>query len=580
MQDPDFKRRLASLYKEVQEFASQYEHNYLGSIAENPHITRLIEAFTFLHNKLHVTLEESRDEIVSSLIGLMYPHLNQPIPSYMLVQFYPAKDQGKPICLHKGTLICVEYQNQKAKFQITYDHEIVPILITDIAYRSVERQVLEFGEAKSCMSIKLQTIGTQKFSSLGLTKLRFCINREDKTEYSVYEAMFMHLLRVVITDVTHSDIKYVLSKESITKVGFGTSETLLPKQDSVFSGYHLLTEFFFFPAKFLFFDMHLENFDSLKFSESINIDFYFDDGSLRDLISPTTILLNVAPTINLFRAESDPIEISYGKKDYQVIVDKINLKDHSVYSVEEVRVGLVSGESITARPLAEVTIAKNQVLWHADYKKSLSGDFRDCYVSLISDAQLAHHKYFCAKVQCFNHDVPYKIFATFQQKVHLFFQEENLLIGSIAPLGNPTSVRQICSQIDQKVQLLTYLSVHYLNILEEHNAKRVLQNLLSIYVQEGMPHGKILVESINQVEASPHLDKIKVRGEYFFCRGILFRVHFENIEQIPKGLLMLFCQALDEFLSFYCPINSFTKFEGWYKKQIIYEGIARQSKVC
>ena len=573
MQDPDFKRRLASLYKEVQEFSAQYENSYLRSIGENPHITRLIEAFTFLHNKLHLTLEESQSELVSSLINLMYPHLNQPIPSYMLVQLLPSKDQVKPIAVKKGTLICVEHQLQKAKFQVTFDHEIVPLQIKDATYLALDRQ--EFLDAKSCMQLQINTSCGQKFSSLGLKQLRFYINKDDKTEYSVYEAIFEHLSRIVISDATNS---YTLSKNAVTKGGFGTHETLLPKQESVFPGYQLLTEFFFFPAKFLFFDLNLCEIESLALADSINITFLFHNTCLRELVSASTILLNVIPTINLFTAESDPIEIIEGKREYQVLVDKLHSKQTLIYKIDEVKIEMISGESVVALPLTE-RITSNQVLWHAEYKKSAQGEFKDCYVSLISGAY-EQHKYFYTSVQCFHGNAPYKIFATSQQKVHLSFQDEAILVGSIVPVSNPTPVRQICSQMNQKLELLAHLSVHYLNILDARNAKRVLQSLLSVYMQESIPRGSELLNSINNVEVLEAVDKIKTKLGYCFCRGSLFRIYFENTEQLPKGLLILFCIVIDEFLAFYCPINSFIKFEGYHQKQLMYQGSARQAKTC
>jgi type VI secretion system protein ImpG len=580
MQDPAFKRRLASLYKEVQEFSSQYENTYLRSIGENPHVTRLIEAFTFLYNKLHVTLEESREELVSSLIGLMYPHLNQPIPSYMLVQLCPSKDQAKNILVPKGSLICVEYQSQKVKFQITYDHEIVPLVIQDVSYTVVEKAELHFGEAKSCMSIKLKSVGGQKISTLGLQKLRFYINKDDKTEYSIYEAIFGQMLRVVIRDSLNPQNAFTLSKAAVSKVGFAANETLLPKQNSTFAGHRLMTEFFFFPAKFLFFDLSLCDLSGVQLSDCVSCDFFFKDTSLQELVSSSTILLNVVPTINLFCAESDPVEIIDGQKDYKLLIDKLNPKQTSVYAIKGVNVGLTSGEAIELQHLTESIASKDQILWYAQYKKSLKGDSRDCYIHLVSQEQAGSKRCFYAKTECFNNDIPYKIFATFQQKVHLSFQNASLLVENIVPVSNPTSVGQICAKSDQKLELLTYLSVHYLNILDELNAKKILQNLLSIYVQERIPHVAMLVSSINKVDVVYHIDKIKTRHGYCFCRGSIFRVYFENTEQIPKGLLILFCQILDEFLAFYCPINSFIKFEGYHQKELMYSGIARESSLC
>lgn len=53
-----------------------------------------------------------------------------------------------------------------------------------------------------------------------------------------------------------------LPSHSLSEVGFGRDEAILPYGDTSFQGYRLLQEYFCFPQKFLFFD--LKNLDLLS----------------------------------------------------------------------------------------------------------------------------------------------------------------------------------------------------------------------------------------------------------------------------------------------------------------------------
>ena len=130
MQDPEFKKHLSFLHEEVKNFEAQYLGSYLNNVSKNPHITRLIEAFTFLHTNLHHVVDNAHASLVSSLIEFIYPHLNRPIPSVCYTEFTPSKDQISVSKIDKGSLIQMENKNQKVTFQVCYDTEIVPITIS------------------------------------------------------------------------------------------------------------------------------------------------------------------------------------------------------------------------------------------------------------------------------------------------------------------------------------------------------------------------------------------------------------------------------------------------------------------
>src|ERR1700729_3916172 len=62
---------------------------------DDPHVERLIEAFAFLAGRVHHKIDDEFPEITEALLGLLYPHYLQPIPSMSIAQFKADPDQAQ-----------------------------------------------------------------------------------------------------------------------------------------------------------------------------------------------------------------------------------------------------------------------------------------------------------------------------------------------------------------------------------------------------------------------------------------------------------------------------------------------------
>ena len=74
---------------------------------------------------------------------------------------------------------------------------------------------------------------------------------------TIYELIFNNTSEVMFrtTAAPTGPPPVVQSSDCLKMVGFGKDEGILPYQPHSFLGYRLLTEYFSFPAKFLFFDV-------------------------------------------------------------------------------------------------------------------------------------------------------------------------------------------------------------------------------------------------------------------------------------------------------------------------------------
>src|SRR5260370_40411170 len=87
-----YNRELAYIRKSAAQFATAHPkiaaRLRLGADStEDPHVERLIEAFAYLNARTRLKLEDDFPELTESLLSVLYPHYQNPIPSMAIVQF-------------------------------------------------------------------------------------------------------------------------------------------------------------------------------------------------------------------------------------------------------------------------------------------------------------------------------------------------------------------------------------------------------------------------------------------------------------------------------------------------------------
>src|ERR1041384_86050 len=56
-------------------------------MSDDPHVERMIEAFAYLNARTRHKLDDEFPELTESLLSVLYPHYQAPIPSMAIVQF-------------------------------------------------------------------------------------------------------------------------------------------------------------------------------------------------------------------------------------------------------------------------------------------------------------------------------------------------------------------------------------------------------------------------------------------------------------------------------------------------------------
>jgi type VI secretion system protein ImpG len=304
-----YERELTFIREMGAEFAKKYPKIagrllLEGDKCEDPHTERLIEAFALISGRIHKKIDDDFPEITESLLNIIYPHYINPVPSMSVVRFDPVKQniqEGGYRISKETALFSKPVKGTPCRFSTTQAVQIWPISVTDARIREPKKFV------KS--AVQVVEIGLQSFNKLSLSKinwqsLRFFLNGPHQHVFHLYELLFNHVCHIECEVKTPSGDKttLVFPTDSIRPVGFSEEESMLPYSKRSFPGFLLLFEYFCFPEKFLFFDIHgLQRLNKEAAGDRLTLRLFLDRVGKSDLVvNADTFQLNATPVANLF----------------------------------------------------------------------------------------------------------------------------------------------------------------------------------------------------------------------------------------------------------------------------------------
>ncbi|NOX52922.1 MAG: type VI secretion system baseplate subunit TssF, partial [Planctomycetes bacterium] len=268
---PYYQRELTYIRKLGAEFARQHP-KIAGRLrlreeeTQDPHVERLIEAFAFLTARIRHKLDDEFPEIAQALLDVLYPHYLAPIPSMAVVRMTLDRSQTEltsPLCLPVGTsLDAATADGDVCRFRTCYPVRLWPIEVTsaELTGPPFAAPPLRFTQpVRSVLRVRLSHYSREAtFAQLELDGLRFFLQAQPQQAYPLYELILNHTLGLAVANGDDRDAAVRLPAAALQPVGFGVDEGMLPYPKRSFLGYRLLTEYFVFPQKFLFFDVSWE----------------------------------------------------------------------------------------------------------------------------------------------------------------------------------------------------------------------------------------------------------------------------------------------------------------------------------
>ncbi len=596
-----YERELIFLRRMGGEFARKYPKIAARLLLEeekieDPHVERMIEAFAFLAGRISLKLDDELPEITESFLNILYPHYLSPIPSMAVAQFAYGSPKDKLTAvqiLERGArLNSRPVDGTPCRFRTAYEVQLAPLILESAALESPAPKDTRGKYAESVIRLSFRGYGDAPLAEFKIGEsgkplefLRFYLNGDPQLVYPLYEIIFNHATAVefrpreaslsgkTLTTITNIQLKMpdplVLPPDVIKQVGFAESEALLPYTKRSFAGYRLLSEYFAFPPKFLFFDIY--GFDTAiakKFGSHFDILIHLKDVTPPLApVSEDTFLLGCSPIINLFSRTSDPIYLSQKKYEYQVIADVHRQTTTEVYSIDEVIT--TDPRTNTSREFSPFYSLKHtygeqmeKTFWYAIRRQSQrpDDDGSEVFLSMVDvnfNPRTPAAEIITVKTTCTNRDLPAKL--PFGGKSDDFEVEGTALLSRVRCLTKPTETIRLPQRRAVQWRLISHLTLNHLSLIESENGTpEALQEILQLYNFEDTNFSRQQILGMTGVESRRVIRRIGGHTGAGFVRGLETTLTFDEEKFVGSGMFLFAC-ILERFLPLYSSLNSFNQ---------------------
>jgi len=577
---PYYDRELAFLRRLGAEFAEAHPKiaarlRLSADTAEDPHVERLIEACAYLNARTRYKLDDDFPELSDALLGVLYPHYLAPIPSLAIVQFVLERSQGELLNgydIPRDTVLETDpVDGQPCRFRTCYPVRLWPLELADVKLvgRPFAAPATPFSpRAVGVLHLQLQCLSRDlSFSALTPDRLRFYLKGQTQHVYALYELLFNNVLGIALAASPSDRQPRLLSPECIEPVGFAREEGVLPSGPRSFLGYRLLTEYFAFPQKFLFFDLAGLDATTLAGSgRTLDVFVYLNRTSpeLEQNVTADSLQLGCTPLVNLYPQRAEPIPLTQTQPEYLVVPDARRPRACEIHSIQRVVATSPAAEQREFAPFYSAQHAAGpaapKAFWHAVRRPSGGVDpGTEVHLSLVDlDFDPAQPADWVLDVQtlCLDRDRPYQLpFGEGEPRLRLTVGAP---LQRIACLTRPTRTLRPAQRRGAVWKLISHLSLNHLSLLDFEDGADALREILKLYDFADSAQTRTMIDGILSVRSRRVVGRTG-DPRAGFCRGLEVTVHFDETHFVGSGVY-LFASVLERFFGLYCSVNSFSRF--------------------
>jgi type VI secretion system protein ImpG len=402
--------------------------------------------------------------------------------------------------------------------------------------------------------------------ALAFDQLRFFLNAPPQLAYQLHETIFNNALGVVVSGDAGERAPLILDRSCLRFVGFERDEALVESPPRSFPAYELLTEYFVFPQKFLFFDLvglgeALHRFETCR---AISIDICLDRQleSLERYVNAQTFQLGCCPIINLFRQRAESSRLTHHQTEYRVVPDARRPRAYEVHSIDEVAAVSPANERAQFTPFYSLTHHRagdghGARFWHASRRPEGAGstDRSEVFLSLVDQdfsPSIDTDSTLDVMTTCLN---PRQLsFGGGQPRFQL---ESGGPLDAIACLTPPTKTSRP-RQSAVLWRLISHLTLSHLSLVSSDASADPLREILKLYDMADSKETQNVIAGLLSVRAHRTAGRPGGSALPAVCRGLEITLHFDEDRFTGSGLY-LFGAILERFLGMYSSMNSFTR---------------------
>lgn len=535
--------------------------------SEDPHVSRLVESFALLTSRIHQRLDDDIPQVIDALLSTLAPQFLRPLPSACIVMISPDPQKsgitGKNVLEAETTLFTRQNMPLSCQFQTVYPVTLLPL--------SIDTTALRFDSDK--LSWQLQ-LGFRVWPGAMLAddNIRLYLHGPGNAVNILYTLLCSEVESLTLRQ---GDVNIPLNNHALSPVGFGAGEALLTRDPRIAPIHILLLDYFWFPQKFSFIDIHLPDGFSAVGNSAFELHAVFKRNHLTErleylapLVDENFFRLHCAPAVNLFSQRAEAITLTDAMEEHPIVPDTRHQKHIDVWAIDQVFVQRKIDNRIDHFPVLPLLESRRTVNSEED-----SGLYWQLFRREIPGVREVEHKSFIAfserpnrpspggpeiitlNILCTNHGLAHQM--QYGHPDGDFDLDAPVAGLRIIALTHPTRQVNPTDKSALRWRFLSQLSLNYQLLDGEQGAQR-LKDTLALYTIDESQHKSRMLSLIQDLTCQPVTTRLINNDPHSLARGIDLTVTFAR-EALREPEYYLLCCLLDRLLALYAPVNSFTR---------------------
>lgn len=534
----------------------------------DPHVERLIESVAFLTARLQMDLEAELPEVTRGILGQLYPHFTQPVPSMAIARITPddggTLTEAELIPRHTKLFVETSYQRRTCRFRTCFPVMMWPLKVTSARFETPNvyqfLNVPRFAGVREVLRLDIEVSHDKvDLQQLNPESLRFYLNGEDVLVGGLYELLTGCLHGVVSMPNGTPPARGVIPPMGTVRA-VGLEEEVLPTAAHGLPGFSLLQEYFSLPEKFLF--LNVEGIRPQGAKAGMSLLFLLTESPRKRLsVRPESFALGCTPVVNLFDQVSEPVHVTGHATEYLVVPDARWERTTEIHSIRGVTPSLTLEEDI---PVYEPIygnrhpLVKNVVHWKANRRPCRDVDTpgADIWMSFVDQRlkyKVPEHETLRVHCVCTNRDLP--TFVDQGERMHIEdgpHAEVRLLTRPTAPMTPPM-------QGDSLWRLISHVALSHSGLPDKPSALAdALREQLRVYqftTNHTLEAQLQAITNVTKETVALRADKNQWRG-FVRVQRITVTIDEERFAGISP---VVFGAVLRQYFGTHASINVFTQ---------------------
>lgn len=569
---PYYEKQLQEFGQQSREFAQKYPKiaqrlSLNQEQIDDPHIERLIQAFSLIAARIDKKLEDSYDVFTHSLFEVMFPQYLRHFPACTVVSFEDINKLKQLTAAHiipqKTALKSRSFKGVQCEFNTTNDVRLLPISLTQLEFQTSPSTHMHLNQ-NATLSLKFEIFNDAQKWILD-EKLPIYLDAISNFPLQVLDSIF----RKDTGFALRIGPRVVEISNPFEVMGFTEQESLLPIDQHTHHAYRLLMEYFCFPEKFNYLNLDLSRLKGLlnqqnQFEILIHLKLNLNDQAVVRNYSELNIAnfkLFTTPAINLFEKQAEPQKISHTQLQYPLITDAHHPELYQVYSVIEMNmVREKTNQEQTHLPvlpffaMSHYQNDKVQFFYSLNYVPAQNKTTQMGY-SIVSKHLKPYEiksDFISTRLLCSNGDLPHEALS---QSNNILNLNDSSLARRALILKRPTSPFHFDKNKNEQWRIISHLSLNTLALMKGDALSHV-KELLALY---NLPHSKeniLLIDALKQLSFSTTNKLVNSKPFPMFIRGV--KAELAVNKSVFRGhSLYIFSQLLSHIFNLKVQINSF-----------------------